>query len=378
MQPSDRYSQSLKQKKHDNHYRSLSVSANDMDLYSNDYLGFARDTEFSNLIQEEMHLLGHGKIGSTGSRLISGNYAYLESVEKYIAAFHGFETALLYSTGYMANLGVVSCIARSSDVLLVDELCHASIVDGARLSKARKVIFKHNDILDFREKIIEQKANVIVVLESIFSMNGNVCKLEEILDICKAYNAKIIVDEAHAIGTIGQEGRGLVNKLGFQDEVLACMVTYGKAMGAQGAAVLCAHHIRDYLINYSRTFIFSTGPSYPHVASIKCAYDLLKKKGHRIKKLRSVIDYFIRRRKQDKSSKWLISNTQIQSLIIPGNEKVIAVAEYLNDHGILIKPIRHPSVPTGTERIRICLHSHNTKNEIDHFFTTLRSWHTSK
>ena len=367
----DRYQKSLQAKEQSDHLRSLSISEGGIDFYSNDYLGFARDNELSQLIIEELHRIGPGKIGSTGSRLISGNNQYIVDLENHISDFHGFEASLFYCTGYMANLGVITSLVRPEDTLFVDELCHASIVDAARLCKAKKVVFRHNDVDDIAEKLQNSTGSALLVVESLYSMNGDICKLEEIVEVCKLYNAKIIVDEAHAMGTIGSEGKGLINHLDLADEVLACIVTYGKAMGTQGAAVLSTQTIKEYQINFARTFIFTTAPSYLQTASVKCAYVLLKEKHERKNKLSQLVKYFVKKSKNHHRWNWLESTSQIQSLMLPGNEQAIAIGQLLNQHNILAKPIRHPSVAAGKERIRICLHSFNTEAEIDHLFSTL-------
>ncbi len=342
-----------------------------IDFYSNDYLGLARSQNLSLAIEEECR--NAPKLnGATGSRLLSGNSKYAEKVEQEIAEFHKSESALVYASGYMANLGLISSLATKETTLICDELIHASLIDGARFGSAKKVRFKHNDLDDFAKKLKTVKGQVIVLVESVYSMDGDICPIREIATLCNENDALLIVDEAHAIGIYGESGEGLVQSLGLESQIFARIMTYGKAPGIHGAAVVGPKWLKEYQTNFSRSLIFSTAPTPHQFASISGMYSYLSKVNGERKQLFEVVNYFISKREKHSTS-WLPSETHIQSLIIPGNAAVIEVADKLKDAGINALPIRKPSVPEGKERIRFCLHAYNTKREIDLLFKTLTS-----
>ncbi len=345
--------------------RQLPLPQEGIDFYSNDYLGLARSTDLKKVIDEECKV--HTSNGATGSRLLSGNRKYFEEVEKSIADFHQAESALIYSSGYTANLGLVSCLATRETTLIMDELLHASLIDGARLGRSERLRFKHNDVNDLRVQLQKAKGQKLVIVESVYSMDGDVCPLIEVADLCLKNEALLVVDEAHSIGIFGDNGSGLVQHLDLEDKVLARIMTYGKAPGIHGAAVVCPTWLREYQINFSRSLIFSTAPTPHQFSSIAGMYRYLPYVEQRREQLSGVVEYFIKRR-NDHRGNWLPSKTHIQSLIISGNAAVIEVADRLGAKGINALPIRRPSVPEGKERIRFCLHSFNTINEIDSLF----------
>ncbi len=340
------------------------------DFYSNDYLGFARNKGLIEQIKAESQQYANQQIGATGSRLLSGNNRYVEKVETAIATFHQVPAALLFNSGFAANVGLLSCIADKEDTLIMDELIHASLIDGARLSKAKRVRFKHNDLGDLAQKLATIEGNKIVVVESIYSMDGDICPLKEVADVCKKYQAQLIVDEAHGIGVLGDNGAGLVSQLGLNQEVMATVVTFGKAMGGHGAAILGPQWLKDYLVNFSRSFIFTTGPSLHQLATIFCSYQLLPQANQARQQLQTIINYLDTKKKESPFT-WLPSKTQIQAVLIPGNEFVMQAAEQLQANGIAAMGIRYPSVAKGAERIRICLHAYNTVEEVDYLMEQL-------
>ncbi len=370
----NRYQQELEKRKESGLLRALTTSSNQIDFFSNDYLGFSRSQELSTSIEKEYEAKESKRMGSTGSRLLSGNSAYAELIEKSIADFHNTESALLFSSGYNANVGLLSALGKKGVTYISDELIHASMIDGIRLSLADKVKFKHNDLQDLENKLSKVEGEKIVLIESIYSMDGDVAPLESILEICHRFQAELIVDEAHAIGVAGSKGEGMCSSLGIQKDVLATVVTFGKAMGIHGAAVLGENWLRNYLINFARSFIYSTAPSDHQLASIKCSYTLNDVSSSARDQLKSNIDYFISKRTSLTSLHWIDSATQIQSLIIPGNDEVIQAAKTLQENGMDILPIRSPSVLAGTERLRISLHAFNTKEEIDQLFSIIEKW----
>ncbi len=363
------YQLALAEREKNHLLRSLPLPPEGIDFYSNDYLGLAKSAALQLAIEEEYKKAPKAN-GTTGSRLLSGNSEYAERVEKKIAYFHQVESALIYASGYTANLGLISSLATKDTTLICDELIHASLIDGARLGKSPRIIFKHNNVEDLEEKLKELAGQKLVLVESVYSMDGDIAPLKEITSLCEKYEALLIVDEAHGIGVLGGKGEGLVQALGLEQKVLARIITYGKAPGIHGAAVVGPKWLRGYQVNFSRPLIFSTAPANHQLASISAFYSHLPEASKRQKQLKTIIEYFMRKRDESRF-KWIASPSQIQSLIVPGNEQVIALSKKLREVGINALPIRKPSVPEGAERIRFCLHSYNTTEEIDLLFQTL-------
>ena len=335
--------------------RTLRLAGNQADYYSNDYLGIAKHGLIDNLLQGTRYAQG-----STGSRLLAGNYALIEETEKEIAGFHDASAALIFNSGYDANVGLLACLTQRGDVILYDKLSHASIRDGIRQSFANSFSFAHNDTRDLEIKLKTHKGhagkNCFVVTESVFSMDGDIAPLVEITALCEKYEAHIIVDEAHATGVIGARGEGLVQHLGLTNRFLARMHTFGKALGCHGAVILGSSKLRDYLINFCRPFIYSTAIPPASVAAIQAAYKIfpgLQSERETIKHLVALFDQPGFKR----------SVTPVQCFIIPGNEKVKMVARELTENNLDARPILYPTVPLGEERLRITLHSFNTMEE---------------
>ena len=265
--------------------RKLSHSFPGIDFCSNDYLGFSRlgllDAKLSSVAEQDAEPgeKPRGYFGATGSRLISGNTRLMEEAEKQIALFHHAQSALIFNSGYDANVGLLSSVPQKTDLILYDEHIHASIYDGIRLSHATHYKFKHNDLEALDDLIQRHKKsfdNMYVVVESIYAMDGDSAPLLELVEICQdSKNIFLIVDEAHAIGVFGKQGRGLCNALSIEKECFARIYTYGKAMGCHGAAVVGSDILRNYLINFSRTFIYTTALPHYSIEAIKHAYQLL-------------------------------------------------------------------------------------------------------
>ena len=337
------------------------VSVKDkIDFCSNDYLGFASKKELINFTENT------SPIGSTGSRLITGNSTLAEETEALIASFHKAEAALIYSSGYMANIGLFSCIAAKDDTIISDEYIHASIIDGIRLSKAQKSVFKHNDLGDLELKLQKAIGKKIVVIESIYSMDGDEGPLSKIADLCEKHNALMIVDEAHSTGIYGAQGEGLVCHYGLENKVYARIHTFGKALGFHGAAIVGSAILRQYLINYSRSFIYTTAPPPPYFTQIQRIYALLN--GTDAHPLFELIAYFRMKSKAVKNLTIIDSFSPIQALIIGDNFKAKTIENQLITQGFFVKAILSPTVPVGTERLRISLHSFNTEAQIDALF----------
>ncbi len=367
------YQKALEERKKQHLFRRLPLLPEGIDFYSNDYLGFAQSQALYHSIEKEFEKAPKQN-GATGSRLLSGNSNYAEVVEKEIVNFHKAESALIYTSGYTANLGLISALATKDTTLICDELIHASLIDGARLGHAQKVRFKHNDPSDLNERLSKTNGQKIVVVESIYSMDGDMCPLQEIVELCKKFEALLVVDEAHAIGVYGDQGEGLVQSLGLQDHVFARIMTYGKGPGIHGAAVVGPTWLREYQINFSRSIIFSTAPTYHLFSSISAMYKFMADANKERNSLREIVRYFIEKRIKTEGQ-WLTSNSQIQSLIVPGNEQVVSLGKTLKEAGIHALPVRKPSVAEGAERIRFCIHAYNTKQEVDMLFEKLNQAH---
>ncbi len=340
--------------------RRLQVHGEGIDFYSNDYLGIVTN----NILQDGS--LAIQQTGSTGSRLISGNNKQVEELEATIAAFHKVEAALIFNSGYDANTGLLTSIANRDTIFLYDELCHASIIDGIRHSLCKqKYKFAHNDLNELQSLLEKHTGTIIVVTESVYSMDGDTAPLTEMATLCEKHGAQLIVDEAHATGVIGSHGEGLVCALGLQDRVFARVHTFGKALGCHGAAVVGSSVLKQYLINFARTFIYTTALPPLTIHTISRAYNYLSNNDFTNQPLHDIIGYFRTSVEQEGIMGLKESNTPIQALVTGGNEHTCQLATRLQQSGLLVNPIFHPTVPLGMERLRICLHSFNTKEQVD-------------
>jgi 8-amino-7-oxononanoate synthase len=371
MEP-DFLQQALQKRTQENALRKLKPETNLIDLCSNDYLGFARNENLIREVAKEIESAGSLRIGSTGSRLLTGNTSYAEKLEKKIATFHNAQSALLFNSGYDANLGLLSSIAQRDDTFVYDSLSHASIIDGVRLSRAeKKYKFEHNSITDLEKKLQHATGNIFVVVESLYSMDGDFAPLPEINNVCKQYGAYLIVDEAHANGLFGSDGKGVVVAEKLESGVFARILTFGKAIGAHGAVVAGSHTLTEYLVNFSRSFIYTTALPFHALACINVAYDHLPGANEERKNLFENIRFFS---EEIRLSGLPVQTMQgpIQSVLVPGNEKVKQTALLLQSKGFDIRPILSPTVEKGKERLRICIHSYNTKEQLKEVITTLK------
>lgn len=370
-----------------NAVRSLKPQNDLIDFSSNDYLGIASNKEVFD--QTHQYLLDHDMPlnGATGSRLLSGNHKIYDQLEMYLCDAHNAEATLLFNSGYDANVGFFSSVPQRGDIILYDELIHASIRDGLKMSDASAFKFRHND-LENLEELLERHAKtdsdslqeVYIVTESIFSMDGDAPDLLRMARLAKNTQVHLVVDEAHAVGLFGDMGSGSIQDLGLEEDVFARIITFGKALGCHGAAILGSSKLKRYLVNFSRSLIYTTGLSPHAVATIKMAYQFLKSSEglDRMTALRNNIHYFGKRVEAlEMNDLFIESSSAIHCCIIPGNEKVKQVALGLQEKGFDVKPILSPTVPIGQERLRFCLHSYNSEKEIDEILETLRIFVTS-
>lgn len=331
--------------------RSLSLFSGAIDFFSNDYLGLSHRSEKQWI----------DPAGSSGSRLISGNSTEAENTEKWLAAFFESQGALVFNSGYDANLGFFSSVPQRGDFIVYDELIHASIRDGIRLSNAQSFSFKHNDCEDLRKKINRTTGTVFVAIESLYSMDGDIAPLKAIAEICTQNEALLVVDEAHACGVFGEQGKGLCHEMDILKQTFARVITFGKAYGTHGAAVLGTKQLQSYLINFARSFIYTTAlPPYQYVHIQHQIEQSLAPENR--EQLQQNIQLF----RKLLGTRISISDERspIQVLLFPGIDAALSKAKELQEKYFAVKAILSPTVPEGQERLRFCFHAFNTEAEI--------------
>lgn len=397
MFPADSFlAASLHKREEQNAFRKLIANNHLVDFCSNDYLGFARDENLLKAVEEEeksKYQISSIKTqdvraerqepttnnqqpitnltGSTGSRLLAGNTVYAEELEQSIAQFHNAENGLLYNSGYDANVGLFSAIGQKNTTIIYDELIHASVHDGIRMSYATAFMFRHNDTGHLEERLKIAQGVVFVAVESIYSMDGDAAPLKQIQALCNKYNANLIVDEAHATGVTSNSGTGMVQLEGIESGVFARVHTFGKALGVHGAIVLGSDLLRNYLINFSRSFIYTTALPVKSLIAINQSYKLLQNSGDRIKQLHERIHYFKNQLSVVVKQQLIESESAIQCIVHPGNDNVKKLALAVQNKGFDVRPILSPTVAKGKERLRICIHAFNTEAEIKNLCTTI-------
>ncbi|KAI2482103.1 Aminotran-1-2 domain containing protein [Pyrenophora tritici-repentis] len=369
--------------------RNLTLpKSNQVDFSSNDFLSLSTSPQLKSLFLEELQK--DLPLGSGGSRLLDGNSNYAEELERDIAAFHGAEAGLLFNSGFDANAGFFACVPQPGDVIVYDELVHASVHDGMRLSRAGdRLSFKHNSVSSLRgilTRLRDGKSSVFVAVESIYSMDGDVCPLRDVVDVVEevlGLRGYVVVDEAHSTGVLGLNGRGLVCELGLEHRIFARLHTFGKAIAANGAILLGSSILRHYLINYARPLIYTTFLSYPSLALIRSSYTLLKS-GQSVP-LQAHLHQLTQTLYTHLNGLQEVSNAARQTLRIPSAcpqspifavqlEKPKALAIFLQSRGMMVRAVVTPTVPAGTDRIRICLHSGNTVAEVEKLVEALGAW----
>lgn len=352
--------------------RQLSAMEGTIDFLSNDYLGFAKnDTLFSKTFQLLLNE-GVASNGSGGSRLISGNHKLYGILEPQLATFYSADAALVFNSGYDANMGLFSSVPQRGDLILYDEFIHASIREGIRMSNAKAYHFSHNNIDSLKDKIalnhtqLAKDATIYVVTESIFSMDGDTPDLKALADYTCKNGFHLIVDEAHAVGLYGTSGAGIIPQLKLEKKIFARTVTFGKAFGCHGAAVLGSSVLRDFLVNFAKSFIYTTALTPHTLATIISSHKFFKVSGkEEVQRLTNNIEYFKKELKaQGLQENFIPSESAIQSCVIPGVGKTKTIAAKLMEKGFGVKAILSPTVPEGQERLRFCIHSHNSKEEL--------------
>lgn len=331
-----------------------------LNFSSNDYLDLAGDSRLKETAAEAIRSWG---CGSTGSRLMCGHLELHAALEERLAELFGYESSLLFGSGFLANLGVVSALAQPGDLILLDRLDHASLIDGIRLSSAKWKRFHHNDMDQLRALLRghEGKGRCFVVVESVFSMDGDIAPLEEIAQLAAAAGAFLMVDEAHAIGVFGPHGGGICRRLGLRPDLITG--TLSKSLGGYGGFAACSARIREWLINKSRSFIFSTALPPASVAAALRAVEIFYQEPGIGERLLSNARFF-HDRLEEKGLKLLPFESQIIPILIGENEGAVRLAEALWQEGLYVKAIRPPTVPPGTSRLRLSVTLAHSRDDL--------------
>lgn len=370
---------SLELRKNQSAFRQLGKFSELVDFCSNDYLGFSGNHEIYEHAQKILMQQEFQRNGGGGSRLLSGNHGLYPLAEEKLRSFFNSEEALIYNSGYDANVGFFASVPQRGDFILFDEFSHASIRDGIRLSHAKAYKFIHNSLEDLEKQIKRIRENngetlIYIVTEAVFSMDGDSPALVEMARLSQKYDCYLIIDEAHSVGVIGDAGKGLVEELKIEEQVFARLITFGKALGAHGSAILGSNKLKDYLVNFSRSLIYTTSLPPHSLATILAAVEYLETKGvGELVKLQKNIEHFNSEvEKRDLQELFILGTSSIHCCLIPGNEKVKRISSTLKEQGFDIKPILSPTVPKGKERLRFCLHSFNLEEDINSGLTILQ------
>jgi 8-amino-7-oxononanoate synthase len=330
-------------------------------LCSNNYLGLADHPRVREAAAEAAMRYG---VGAGASRLVSGNMTVHRRLESELSDFKGSQACVLFGSGYLANAGIISTLAREGDVVLSDSLNHASIVDGCRLAKARTFIYEHCDVEHLEYGLREAAGRAaLIVTDGVFSMDGDVAPLPEIVELARRYDARVMVDEAHGTGALGPGGRGAVAAAALEDEVDVIVGTLGKALGSYGAYVCCDADMAEYLVNTARTLIFSTALPPPAVAGALAALDLLRSAPQRVDKLQRNARV-LRDALQAEGLGAGDSETQIVPLVVGDASATVAACERALKKGVFAQAIRPPTVPDGTSRLRLAVMASHTGTEL--------------
>ena len=330
-------------------------------LCSNNYLGFADHPRVRTAAAEAAMRYG---VGAGASRLVSGNMTLHRRLEERLADFKGSERCVLFGSGYLANTGVIAALAQAGDVVFSDALNHASIIDGCRLSRAETFVYDHLDTDHLEWGLREAGGRgSLIVTDGVFSMDGDIAPLEAIVDLAHRYDARVLVDEAHATGALGPGGRGSVAAMGLEGEVDVIVGTLGKALGGYGAYACCDGETASWLVNTSRTLIFSTGPPPPSVAAALAALELLRSEPRQVERLQRNARV-LRDALADQGFTVPAGDTQIVPLVVGEPEVALGLCERALQRGVFAQAIRPPTVPPGTARLRLAAIAAHTPGEL--------------
>jgi 8-amino-7-oxononanoate synthase len=375
----EKLSRKLQERKEQNSFRELRVSADLVDFVSNDYLGLSGDGE---VLRRGLDILESAtglRNGSTGSRLLSGNSELFERTEAALSRYYRADACLIFNSGYDANLGLFSSVLQRGDLIFYDEYIHASMRDGIRMGMAKSYKYRHNDLEDLRKQLSRHRqmsgpgTPCYIATEAVFSMDGDQPEMDLLLALCDEYGCRLILDEAHAV-----KGSAMTTDLGqsstFRRVIMARILTFGKAMGVQGAAVLCGVELKSYLVNFARSFIYTTALPPLSIASVLYVCEQMaegKMEDRKEELLRNIAFFIEETERLALKNRFIPSNSAIHSCLIPGNTEVKRISGTLNSKGFDVRPILAPTVPEGMERLRFCLHSFNSRDEIREVLTIL-------
>jgi len=330
-------------------------------LCSNNYLGLADHPRVREAAADAAMRWG---VGAGASRLVSGTMTIHRRLEERLAAFKGRETALLFGSGYLANAGVIAALARPGDVVFSDQLNHASIIDGCRLSRAEVFVYSHLDVEHLAWGIEQARGRAaLIVTDGVFSMDGDVAPLPELVELARRHNLRLIVDEAHGTGALGPGGRGAAAAAGVEEEVDVIVGTLGKALGSYGAFAACDRQMARYLVNAARTFIFSTALPPPAAAGAMAALDLLEERPHRVDRLASNAAA-MRAELEHEGFDLRGARTQIVPLVVGDAELAMRICEAALAQGVFAQAIRPPTVPPMTSRLRLAVMASHREEEL--------------
>lgn len=335
---------------------------------SNDYLGLANNQQVINGLQQGASIAG---AGSGASHLITGHHRMHEELEQALATSVGMCSALLFSTGYVANIAAISCLLRRKDAVFADKLNHASLNDGLLLSRAEMHRYAHNDVAELDQLLKASNApRKLVVTDTVFSMDGDVAPLKEILSLCERYDAWLLVDDAHGFGVLGKGGSGTLSHLGLSSPRIIYMATLGKAAGVAGAFIAGEKVLIEYLMQNARTYIYTTAMPAALACALLAALKIIRQADDKREHLNELISAL---RTSLKLSRWTLgeSETPIQPLIIGSNDTVVKVSDYLLEQGILVPAIRPPTVPKDTARLRISLSAAHQEADVKRLVSAL-------
>jgi len=330
---------------------------------SNNYLGLATDSRLKKKATEGISKYG---TGAGGSRLTTGNFDIHEQLESEIADFKKTEAAIVFSSGYLANVGVISSVVKTGDTIFSDAWNHASIIDGCRLSKAKTIVYEHADMADLERKLRQSYGDgkKLIVTDGVFSMDGDIAPLPKIVELAKEYKAYIMIDDAHATGVLGNDGCGTADYFGLKEEIDFTVGTLSKAIGAEGGFVSTSSIAKNYLLNNARSFIFQTALSPSAIEAAREGISIIQNEPERRKQLLKNAQY-LRLKLEESGFVIKEGETPIISLIIGGSHEAMQFSAKLMDEGVFIPAIRPPTVPKGSSRLRITVMATHTIEQLD-------------
>jgi glycine C-acetyltransferase len=332
-----------------------------LNLASYNYLGISYRPEVKRAAAEAIEKYG---LGASGSPILSGTFEIHEKFADELARFKGKEACIIFPTGYSANVGFISALMRSGDTIFLDQYSHASIVDGAILAKSKTVFFRHNNPMDLERKMSRVKGKKLVVVEGVYSMDGDICTLPEIVEVTKRHGARMLIDEAHSTFLFGPNGRGVAEHFGLDKEVDFHLGTFSKSLGGQGGFVCGSRDLIDYVNAFSRSRFFSCNLSPVLIAGLRAGLRIADEEPELRAKLWSNVA-FLRRRFEEEGIDIGKSNSQVMPVMVNNDAKVFAVAEKIQDGGLFLNPVTYPAVPKHRSRLRISVSAAHSEEDLE-------------